>query len=72
MENVQLIEKVFSALLSFSASLAAKYMSLKNKLCITRPTLIERTYYSFIIGTDKIIHKIFNKEVNIKNRVYMF
>ena len=48
----QLIKKVFSALLSFSGSLAAKCMSLKNKSCITRPTFIERTYYSFIIGTD--------------------
>ena len=41
----QLIKKVFSALLSFSGSLATKYVSFKNKSCITRPTFIELLYY---------------------------
>ena len=56
-----LIKQVFIILLSFSSSLArdqAKCLSLNNKLCKVRPTLIdlnpvELKYYPFMISLDK-------------------
>ena len=36
-----LIKQVFVVLLSFSGSLAGKYVSLNNKPCMIRPTLID-------------------------------
>ena len=53
-----LIKKVFIVLLSFSESLATKSVSLNDKTCVARFTLvnlnpIELNYYLFIIGLDK-------------------
>ena len=49
---------MFTVLLSFSESLATKCMSLNNKPCMVRPTLInlnpvELKYYPFMISLDK-------------------
>ena len=54
----KLIKQVFIGLLSFSASLLTKCMSLNNEPCMTRPTLIELdpvkfNYYPFMISLDK-------------------
>ena len=48
------------ALLSFSVSLATKYMSLSNEPCMVRPTdidlnPIDLNYYRFMISLDKIL-----------------
>ena len=53
-----LIKQVFIALLNFSGSLATEYVSLNNKPCMTRPTVInlnpvELNYYPFMINLDK-------------------
>ena len=53
-----LIKQVFIALLSFSKSLAIKCVSLNNKICMIRLTLInlnsvELNYYPFAISLDK-------------------
>ena len=53
-----LIKKVFIVLLSFSESLAIKSVSLNDKTCVARFTLvngnpIELNYYLFIISLDK-------------------
>ena len=53
-----LIKEVFIALLSFSESLATKFVSLNNEPCMIRPTLIdvnpfELSYYPFVISLDK-------------------
>ena len=52
---IGLIKQVFAALLSFSKSLASKYVSSNNELHITRATLIDLNsvqlnYYPFMIG----------------------
>ena len=49
---------MFIALLSFSRSLATKYVSLNNGPCMTRCTLIDLNpidlrYYPFMISLDK-------------------
>ena len=49
---------MFIVLLSFSRSLAIKSVSLKNKPCITRPTLVdlnpvELNYFPLMISLDK-------------------
>ena len=54
----RLIKQVFIALLSFSGSLATRYLSLNNEPIMTRPTLldinsIELKYYPFMITLDK-------------------
>ena len=54
----ELIKQVFIAWLSFSRSLATKCVSLNNKACIIRPTLIdlnsvELSYYPFMIRLQK-------------------
>ena len=54
----RLIKQVFIALLSFSKSLAIKCMSLNNKTCMIRVTLInlnsvELNYYPFATSLDK-------------------
>ena len=36
-----LIKQVFIVLLSFSESLATKYVSLNDELCMIRPTLLD-------------------------------
>ena len=53
-----LIKQVFIALLSFSSSLATKYILLNDELCMLRPTVIdlnpvELKYYPFMISVDK-------------------
>ena len=60
----KLIKQVFIVLLSFIRSLATRCVSLNNKPCITRPTLIDLNpvklkYYSFMINLDK-----FNRSCN--------
>ena len=55
-----LIKWEFIALLTFSRSLATKYVSLNNKPCMIRPFLIdlnsvEFKYYPFMISLDKCI-----------------
>ena len=54
----RLIKQVFIALLSFSRSLVTKYVSLNNRPCMIRPTLIDSNpvdlkYYPFMISLDK-------------------
>ena len=54
----RLIKQVFVALLTFSSSLATKFMFLNNELCMIRPTFIdlnpvELNYYPFMISLDK-------------------
>ena len=49
---------LFIVLLSFSSSLATKYLFLNDKLCMVRPTLIdlnpvEPKYYPFMIALNK-------------------
>ena len=49
---------MFIALLSFSESLATKFVSLNNGTCMNRPTLIdlnpiELNYYPFMFKLDK-------------------
>ena len=53
-----LIKRVFIVLLSFSESLAKKYLFLNDEPCMVRPTLIdvnlvELKYYPFMISLDK-------------------
>ena len=53
-----LIKQVFIVLLSFSTSLATKYVSLNNELYMTKPLVIdlnsiEINYYPFMISLDK-------------------
>ena len=53
----ELIKEVLIELLSFSGSLASKYMSLNNGPCFIRPTLIhlnsvERNCYPFMFSLD--------------------
>ena len=53
-----LIKKVSIGLLGFRRSLATKRISLNNKPCIIRPTLIDLNlvklkYYPFMISLDK-------------------
>ena len=53
-----LIEQAFFVLVSFSESLATKFVSLNYKPCMARPTLsnlnhVELNYYLFIISLDK-------------------
>ena len=53
-----LIKQVFIVLLSFSSSLATKYVSLIDEPCMVRPALIdlnpfELKYYPFMISLDK-------------------
>ena len=53
-----LIKLVFTVLLSFSESLATKFLSLNDEPCMVRPILIdlnlvEVKYYPFIISLDK-------------------
>ena len=53
-----LIKQVFIVLLSFSESLATKYLFLNNEPCMIRPTIIdlnpaEFKYYIFMISLDK-------------------
>ena len=54
----RLIKQVFTALLSFSGSLATKFVPLNNEPCMIRPTLInlnpfEPNYYPFMIVLDR-------------------
>ena len=60
----RLIKQVFFALLSFSESFSKfkTFMSLKNQLCMTRPTLIDLNhdeynqglrYYPFMINLER-------------------
>ena len=49
---------MFIVLLSFSESLATKYVSLNDKACMIRPALIDLNpvkfkYYPFMISLDK-------------------
>ena len=51
-------KKMFIGLLRFSGSLATKFVSLNNELCMVRSTLIdsnpvEFNCYSFLISLDK-------------------
>ena len=53
-----LIKEVFVALFSFFRSLVRRYVTLNNKLCMARPTLIDLNpvdlnYYAFMISSDK-------------------
>ena len=53
-----LIKQVFIVLLSFSTSLATKYVSLNNELHMTKPPVIdlnsiEINYYPLMISLDK-------------------
>ena len=53
-----LIQQVFIALLSFSRSLATKFMSLKNEQCKNTLAIIdlnpaELKFYPFLISLDK-------------------
>ena len=53
-----LIKQVFIVLLSFSESLATKYVSLNDETCMVRPALfdfnpVEVKYYPFMISLDK-------------------
>ena len=53
-----LIKQVFIVLLSFSSSLATKYVSLIDESCMVRPALIDLNpfglkYYPFMISLDK-------------------
>ena len=53
-----LINQVLIAILSFCGSLATKCMSLNNKLCMVKTTLIdlnpiELSCYLFVISVDK-------------------
>ena len=53
-----LIKQVFIVLLSFSSSLATKYVSLIDEPCMVRPALIdlnpfELKHYPFMISLDK-------------------
>ena len=52
-----LIKQVIIALLSFSGSLATKYVSLNNKPCINRPALMDlnpiELNYPFMISLDR-------------------
>ena len=53
-----ILKQVLIVLLSFSSSLATKCVSLNDKPCMFRPTLIdlnpvELTYYLFMISLDK-------------------
>ena len=52
------IEQVFIVLLSFSGSLATKYVFLRNESCMVKPRLIDLNliglnYYPFMISLDK-------------------
>ena len=54
----ELIKQMLIALLSFSRSIAAKCVSLNNKSCVARPTLvslnpIEISFYPFMISLDR-------------------
>ena len=54
---LSLIKQVF-VLLSFSSSLATKYLSLSDEPCLVRPNLInlnpvQLKYYSFSVSLDK-------------------
>ena len=70
-----LIKQVFIELLSFSESLATKCASLNNKLCMTKPTLIDLNpvefSYLFMISIEKcsdlrdIDVKVFNTMTRI-------
>ena len=58
-----LIKQVFIVLLSFSSSLATKCVSLNDKSCMIRPTLItlnpvKLKNYPFMISLDKCIEAI--------------
>ena len=53
-----LIKPVFIVILSFSSSLATKFLSLNDEPCMIRPTLtdlnaVELKYYPFMINLDK-------------------
>ena len=53
-----ILKQALIVLLSFSSSLATKCVSLNDKPCMFRPTLIdlnpvELTYYLFMISLDK-------------------
>ena len=55
---VSLIKQVFIVLLSFTSSLATRFVSLNDELCIVRPTLIglnliKLKYYPFMISLNK-------------------
>ena len=54
----RLIKQFFIALLSFSKSLATKFVSLNNKPCMIRPFLVdvspaELNYYPFMVSLGK-------------------
>ena len=54
----RLIKQPFIALLTFSRSVATKFMSLDNEPCMIRPTLIDLNlidlnYYPLMIRLDK-------------------
>ena len=52
-----LVKQEFIALLSFTRSLATKYIALNNEPCMTRPTVIDLNlivnYYPFLICLGK-------------------
>ena len=51
----RIFSKIFIGLLTFSASLATKFMSINNEQCKTRPTFIDliTVVHQFMISVDK-------------------
>ena len=69
----RLIEKAFIVLVSFSGSLIVKCMSLNNKKCKSRLTLInlqpiELKYYLFMVGLNKF-NGIFNFADDLSTKI---
>ena len=68
-----LIKQVLIVLLSFGESLATKYVSLNNELCMIRPTLIglnlaELNYYPCMINLDGSCNVVYKKCVPSKTK----
>ena len=70
---LSLIKQVLIVLLSFSGSLATKYVSLNDGPYTFRPTLIDLNpvqlkYYSFMISLDKCIGSctVLTPEIRVK------
>ena len=69
------IRKVFIALSSISGSSATKYVSLHNKPCMIRPTLIdlnpiELNHYPFMISLDKCMGSCSNVD-GLSSKIYV-
>ena len=55
-----LIKQVFIILLSFSISLATKFLFLNDEQCLVRPTLIDLNlvnfkYYPFMVNVQEVV-----------------